>query len=339
MLQRTLNRVRIQYASDLHLEFYKSPPSFQTLLKPVAPLLALAGDIGSPQIPHYTDFLRYCSEHWESVFVVAGNHEFYRRTYQHNLQLCGEVASQFPNVHFLHRGRVELPQYGVTVLGATLWTDLGTPYRQEVAKDVLSDYRNILVEKEGVMADQRQVRLLEPSDTDRWHHDDMTWLHREIQENASIGRPTIVITHHLPTYQLIATRYQQSPINFCFASDCRGLLRDPVRAWICGHTHTAINCTAETRRGHILLGVNPLGYPNETTHSGYCAEMFMDISTEPVPVDERDPLLIKSGLYDHPTVDVGQLVGESSFAPGSQTPAGLSQNSATEETLSDVSFE
>lgn len=338
MLQRTLNRVRIQYASDLHLEFYKSPPSFQKLLKPVAPLLALAGDIGSPQFPHYTEFLRYCSEHWESVFVVAGNHEFYRRTYQHNLQLCGEVASQFPNVHFLHRGRVELPQYGVTVLGATLWSDVGTPYRQEVAKDVLSDYRYIAVEKEEI-GEERQVRPLEPSDTDRWHHEDAAWLHREIQENASIGRPVIVITHHLPTYQLISARYQQSPINFCFASDCRHLLRDPVRAWICGHTHTAMNYTAETRRGHILLGVNPRGYPNETTHSGYCAEIFMDISTEPVPVDERDPLLIKSGLYDHPTADVGRLGEESSYELGSQTPAGQSQNSVTEETLSDVSFE
>jgi hypothetical protein len=244
------------------------------------------------------------------VFVVAGNHEFYRRTYQHNLQLCGEAVSQFPNVHFLHRGRVELPQYGVTVLGATLWTDIGTPYRQEVAKDVLSDYRYIAVEKKGV-GEERQVRPLEPSDTDRWHHEDATWLHREIQENASIGRPTIVITHHLPTYQLISAQYHQSPINFCFASDCRNLLRDPVRAWICGHTHTAMNYTAETRRGHILLGVNPRGYPEETKHSGYCAEMFMDISTEPVPVDERDPLLIKSGLYDHPTVDVGQIGEES----------------------------
>ncbi len=338
MLQRAANRLRIQYASDLHLEFFRSPPAFGTLLKPVAPLLALAGDIGYPQTPVYADFLRYCSEHWESVFVVAGNHEFYNaktplQGHTEQLQQCAAIASAFPNVHFLQRGRVELPQYGATVLGATLWTDLGTPYRQEVAKDMMSDYRYIRV-KEG-----EGLRCLEPSDTHHWHQEDANWLHREIQENAAIGRPTIVITHHLPTHRLIATRYQQSPINFCFASDCRTLLRDPVRAWICGHTHTAVNYTAETRRGHILMGVNPRGYPIEVSQSGYCAEIFMDISTESIPVDERDPLLIKSGLYNHPTVDVARLGEESSYEPGSQTPAGQSQSSEMGETQSDVSFE
>lgn len=338
MLQRAANRLRIQYASDLHLEFFRSQPAFQSLLKPVAPLLALAGDIGYPKDPVYTEFLRYCSEHWESVFVVAGNHEFYNskspvQSHTEQIQQCATMASAFPNVHFLQRGRVELPKYGVSVLGVTLWTDLGSPYRQEVAKDTMSDYRYIIVQEGD------KLRPLEPLDTHRWHQEDMDWLHHEIQENATIGRPTIVITHHLPTPHLIAARYQQSPLNFCFASDCRSLLRDPVRAWICGHTHTAVNYTAETRRGHILLGVNPLGYPNEVRNSGYCAEIFMDISTEPIPVDERDPLLIKSGLYDHPTADVGRLGEESSYELVSQTPAEQSQNSVTDETLSDVSFE
>ena len=43
------NLFRIQYASDLHLELYVKPVSFESILKPVAPYLALAGDVGHPE--------------------------------------------------------------------------------------------------------------------------------------------------------------------------------------------------------------------------------------------------------------------------------------------------
>jgi hypothetical protein len=69
----------IQYVSDIHLEFHDkmNTGSLQPLLfvKPVAPYLVLAGDIGVPDLKGYSVFLQWCSENWNAVFLVAGNHE------------------------------------------------------------------------------------------------------------------------------------------------------------------------------------------------------------------------------------------------------------------------
>lgn len=60
----TKPRIQLQIASDFHLEYLRSDP--YQLLKPVAPNLALLGDIGSVD-KKYVDFLYYCSNHFERV--------------------------------------------------------------------------------------------------------------------------------------------------------------------------------------------------------------------------------------------------------------------------------
>lgn len=289
------SRLRIQYASDLHLEFLEKP-NFQEFLKPVAPLLALAGDIGRPDKRSYLDFLRYVSGAWADVFIVAGNHEFYNTriakhwrympvgsvdTVPDRLNICQSLAEQFPNVHFLDRRRVD--REGVAFLGATLWTDLRG--HEVEAESGMNDFQ--LIATEG-------CRPLRATDVTEWHLRDREWLADEIMACEEEGRPAVVITHHLPTFDLIASRYQGSPLNPCFASDCEELIRPPVRAWIAGHTHAGAhrNWTVD---GEVIRGcVNPRGYPGEQG-TGYSAEIFVDISDEPGNGGEtRDPLMVAS---------------------------------------------
>jgi hypothetical protein len=284
------SRLRIQYASDLHLEFFQKI-AFDMILKPVAPLLALAGDVGRPADPLYRDFLAYCSQNWEDVFIVAGNHEFYNKKTKEQwrfnplavesvgkrYQQCISAASEFPNVHFLQRDRIV--RRGVTFLGATLWTDL-TGYEKR-AQEFMNDY-NYTATREGDV-----IRPVTPVDTTKWHLDDRTWLNQEIERAEEAGLPVVVITHHLPSYDLISPRYAGSPMNCCFASHADELIRPPVRAWIAGHTHTAIHMN---RANGVQVGVNPMGYPRELG-TGYCGEIFVDISTEPGVVVDGDPLL------------------------------------------------
>ena len=101
------------------------------MLTPVASYLALAGDIGRPDQQSYRQFLEYCSANWQHTFVVAGNHELYnggmdekRDSAADRLSDRARICRQFPNVHFMNRGRFELESEGVSVLGATLWTNL-----------------------------------------------------------------------------------------------------------------------------------------------------------------------------------------------------------------------
>ncbi len=283
-------RLRIQYASDLHLEFsdnFVGP----ALLRPAAPVLALAGDIGNPDRREYRDFLQYCSNHWDKVFVIAGNHEFYSmsahttNTVACRLAQMQSIASAFPNVHFMHRDRVDYR--GIAFLGCTLWTNTTeTPYATTVAHATMNDYKYITV---------NGVSPVTPEDTTAWHHEDRRWLAGVLASCAETETPAVVITHHLPSYEFIGYRHLRSPLNFCFASRLDGLIRPPVRAWIAGHTHAAKHLHWDIERTEHIQGcVNPRGYPGEM-ETGYCRDIFVDISTEPVncsAFDGCDPLLV-----------------------------------------------
>ena len=273
------SRVRIQYASDLHLEF-GDQASFQSIIKPVASYLALAGDIGRPDQQSYRKFLEHCSNHWQHTFVIAGNHELYNEggsgaggvySAADRLKHCAQICREFPNVHFLNRDRFELESEGISVLGATLWTNLDTVEKQAVAERGMNDFRYIAVDQDF----QPEVgchRLLTAADVWDWHRSDREWLRQEIAANAKTGRPVVVITHHLPTFRLVDRKYTSSPLTVAFASECPELLTHPVRGWIAGHTHTSARCAL----GSMQLGVNPRGYPDES-ESGYSPEVCLDV--------------------------------------------------------------
>lgn len=206
-------------------------------------------------------------------------------TAQQRLDGCAAIASEFPNVHFLNRRRVDSD--GVAFLGCTLWSDLSQGGAVEAAR-MMNDYRLIAVKS----AEEKPMPVT-PDITSSWHLMDYLWLNREISACEEEGRPAVVITHHLPTYDLISSQYQDNPLNPAFASHCDDLIRSPVRAWIAGHTHTGAHRTWRHDDGTVTLGaVNPRGYPGEQG-TGYSREIFVDISTEPGNGgDTRDPLLV-----------------------------------------------
>lgn len=301
-VRRTLSRMRIQYASDLHLEFRGGP--FSALLKPAAPILVLAGDVGRPDKPEYRNFLQYCSRNWDHTIVIAGNHEFYNdrtladwirfppQTVSQRADMCIAAAAEFSNVHFLQQERKVID--GVAFLGATLWTDLRDSADALTAETRMNDYRVI-----AETLDKPITAAL----VNRWHWEDRTWLLREIAACAEEARPAVVVTHHLPSFQLIATRFAGAGrINAAFASDVEELIKPPVTAWIAGHTHVG----AHAHINGVQICVNPAGYPSEALSStGYCRELFLEISTELAggsaggAADFRDPMLVAaSGSLD-----------------------------------------
>jgi len=113
--------MRIQYASDLHLEFadnwryLKEHP-----LEGCGDILVLAGDIGYLGDDNYRThpFWDWASENYREVFVVPGNHEFYKfydlQTMTDGLE--GEIRR---NIHYYYNKVVHLD--GTDLILSTLW--------------------------------------------------------------------------------------------------------------------------------------------------------------------------------------------------------------------------
>lgn len=240
---------RIQYTSDLHLEQYRTLPAFPTLLKPCAPYLALAGDIGHPN--QLRDLFAWAAPRWERIFYVAGNHEYYEADFETRQKELEELVTPYTNIHFLHGANPSFfcEAENVAVVGATLWS--------RVSK--MSDWRTV--------ADPH-LNLQHDRDRDR------DVLDAEITAWTNRGAQICAISHHMPSSRLIHPRYAAFTLNECFASHSDGLLRSPVRLWIYGYAHVC---------SHHVLGTtvcicNAKGYSDKVV-AGWRPDVWMEFPT------------------------------------------------------------
>lgn len=224
-------------------------------LKPSAPYLALCGDIGNPDLMAYEAFLAWASRSFELVFLLAGNHEYYnyRSTKTSDIPTRKEkirtITSAYKNVFFLDCSSYYIAKYNLRVLGCTLWSDTSSGSDEKIIT-YMNDARNILAEGQNHLVPKRMTAL---------HFEEKDWLNSQIELAKNRGEEVLVLTHYLPSFKLIAEKYKDNPLNICFASDCESLLRHPVKAWVCGHSHTGV----QMQINDVECFMNPYGYPGE----------------------------------------------------------------------------
>ncbi|AVK77285.1 Metallophosphatase [Pandoravirus macleodensis] len=140
--------VRIQVASDLHIEFQQRPDFDKLVVPTSASVLILAGDIGSPKLPSYGAFLGVMAARYEHVIVIAGNHEYYGGTSPKAPTMADlalmmrEACAPYANVHLLDDESVVID--GVRYVGSTLWSRIPAALARRCAKDD-NDYHYIHV--------------------------------------------------------------------------------------------------------------------------------------------------------------------------------------------------
>lgn len=236
--------MRIQYVSDIHLEFFKHLPT--QLIRPAADILCLAGDIGYPFSPIYTKFLKQVSSDFKKVFIIAGNHEYYAAgaNKHHDMSEIDDKIEQIIkdnnlyNVSFLDNSYEDYNGY--RFVGSTLWSSLNSPQRY------INDF-NLIPEMTEELYNMLHVISRE-------------FLKSEVVTQSPL--PVIVITHHLPSYSLINEKYktsQYASYNSFFASDCEDLFVPTIKGWIYGHTHSE----NKQHINGIEFVCNTLGYPGE----------------------------------------------------------------------------
>lgn len=252
----------MQVVSDIHLEFYKKLKGVPKI--PVlAPILVLAGDVGYPTLPIFWEFLTQVSKSFEHVLLVPGNHEYYhtnnavrkRRILTiHRMDEFIQVGLEhhaLKNVHFLQKSDVILND--IRFIGATLWTYIPDESAGEVVTS-MADFKRCYVENSETNT------ILPPTvaELNALHIDHAEYLRRTLG-TPTTAKKTVVVTHHIPSFRLIAPQYKKSRINCAFASDVLDTLENKPDVWICGHSHVR----TDTVLDGVRVIMNAIGYPDE----------------------------------------------------------------------------
>lgn len=251
--------MKIQIASDLHLELLNPPPgtritasSSRDLLPrriigpvPGADVLVLAGDIADGAYA-CTLFANWPTEKRIPIILTAGNHEFYGHPIDPTYDKLREGAA-LNNIHFLENDSVVIA--GVRFLGTTLWTD----YRLE-----LNRTQSQLMEYCGKrLNDHHRIRTgrhtFTPRDALERHEIARAWLETELAK--PFDGKTVVVSHHAPHPLSVHPRYIGNDLNAAFVSDLSELMPG-VDLWLHGHVHDSFDYSV----GRCRVVANPAGY-------------------------------------------------------------------------------
>src|SRR3989304_3522354 len=129
--------MKLQYASDLHLEF---PENMEFLkrnpLLPGGDVLLLAGDIVPFAVmDKYADFFSYLSDNFPNTYWVPGNHEYYYYDITEKYGTLNEKKRS--NVFLVNNTSVILES--TKLIFTTLWSEIGS-LNQWIIQQRISDF-------------------------------------------------------------------------------------------------------------------------------------------------------------------------------------------------------
>ena len=253
--------MKIQYASDLHLEFADNWRYLKTHpIEPVGDVLVLAGDIGYLSDDNYVShpFWDYVADNFKEVLVIPGNHEFYKY-YDISTLPDGKILSVRPNVNVYYNGVVNLED--VEFILSTLWARV--PLQDAFATEYgVTDLHRILFNGETLTFDQ----------FNKEHERCMAFMRDAVNQSTASKR--IMVTHHLPSFQLSSPDFKGSRINGAFVADEDDFIEGcRAQYWIYGHSHRNI----DKQIGRTQFVSNQLGYVFANEHNSFNSSRCIDL--------------------------------------------------------------
>ena len=213
--------IQLQIASDLHLECMTNI-EYEKIIKPTAPILVLAGDIGNLyNLNQLKDFIKWCCEQFVAVLYVPGNHEYYRQFntptlpfYKLNFQLK-DLEKQFKNLYILQRKLLEINN--IYFAGCTLWSNFKqSPLPKYIVR--IKGFNKYIYNNE--------------------HYKDLKFIKQVISKSQKEKKKLIIITHHVPLY-LTSCNHAKDNFNSLYFTNLEFLLeKKKIDTWICGHIHS-----------------------------------------------------------------------------------------------------
>lgn len=241
--------------------------TFRELLEPaVAPVLALLGDIAPLDSPQLRPFLQWCSERWDTVIWIPGCLELLGgATLEAAVAKMRAIAEPFWNITVLdHDGMVS--EDGIYIFGLPFW---------KYPRDKTAIWHPI--KYQYVEAEPSPIN---PKYMAKLFNDDLQWLRNKIHGQ---NEPVVILSHFGPTTWLQEEAFIGDPDRSIMYPDVEQLLKTPLVAWLCGHTHQSVQTVKEWgdatgSKGSVFLATNPKGRPFENLEYRVDAVVRLDPS-------------------------------------------------------------
>ncbi len=254
--------MKVQYASDIHLEFIQNSKFLQEHPMVVAgDILILAGDVsylGDKRL-NKNPWWDWAAENFEQTYIVPGNHEYYNGAELADA-LDDFVLEVRPNVHYMNNKSVRMGD--IEIFLTTLWSPVPPRNQWEVEMGMVDCQRIIYHGKKFSAIHYNDV-----------HAKCFSYLQKALANSAATRK--IVVTHHVPTGLCNPTEYKNSPLNTAFVVELHDFIFDSaVDYWIYGHSHWNMPDTAIHK---TELRCNQLGYVKYGEHANFRKDAFIEL--------------------------------------------------------------
>ena len=254
--------MRVQYASDLHLEFGENSRWLKEHpLIPSADILVLAGDIGYLGDDNYIThpFWNRVSEDFNQVIVVPGNHELYKFFDINELRNGWQLEIRH-NIRVCYNSVIALNEE-TDLIASTLWAHI-PPSEEYLTERCVSDFKRI---RNGEFRLSAQ-RFNEEHEVCR------NFIEKAVSE--SNAERIVVATHHVPSFALMAEEFKDSSINGACTVELTGMIAESrINCWIYGHSHRNI----DKMIGSTRCVSNQLGYVFQNEHNTFRRDAVTEI--------------------------------------------------------------
>jgi predicted phosphodiesterase len=235
-------------------------------------LIVLAGDVhvGDAAAAWAADLARRLDA---PVVLIAGNHEHYAaprvpaRSMDCTLAAYRAAAASGGRLVFLERDTVEIA--GVTVIGATLWSDFALFGADRVAAAMryaaaaMNDFQ--LIEwRPGVPFTPSHARA----------EFDQAKAFLEVALAKPRSGPVLVATHHTSSPCSVPARFRSDLLSAAFSSPLDALVAESGAAlWVHGHTHDSFDYVI----GGTRVVCNPRGYAGHALNPWFDPALVIEI--------------------------------------------------------------
>uniref|UniRef100_A0A6C0D6P3 Calcineurin-like phosphoesterase domain-containing protein n=1 Tax=viral metagenome TaxID=1070528 RepID=A0A6C0D6P3_9ZZZZ len=272
--------MRIQYASDLHLELYKET-TFDETLEVKADYLVLCGDIANLEDMNLCSFLEYVSERWKQIFWIPGNSEIWK-TYMHEAKALiklREVCSSYRNIKVLYMDTYLLEENDekLLIVGLPLW-------HKPRDGAMLHYERNIYIKPIPPPIDSETFKNA--------HKKNVIFLEKIIKNS---NYPLLICSYYPPFTWLYEEDWIQELNSAVIDRELERLITYPIVSWISGHNHLPIEYSRRYYdtigyQGSVLFVSNPRGKPHQNPY--YRREAVLKLQPNlimPTPEEEKKP--------------------------------------------------